>query len=229
MEVRFVTNFNDDAVFGIIYNQLKEEFSSVVNLPVQELPPQIRKADPRLTYIPHYRLINNFNPNVLIQIGPKVFSIAVVNEYPGWVIFNSYIKKYLSKLKESQIVQVVNRFSLRYMNFFPNKNILQNSELKIQLSDQMLNSLNCNLKVELQDQEFLNVLQVSSVATRQYGDTIENGSIIDIDTSCEKQMTGFLDDFESQMKRCHDIEKNLFFKVVSSDYLKSLNEVTYDS
>ena len=89
-ELRFVTNLPDDAVFGVIYNKFHDEFEGPEKLPVLQLPEAIRSQDPKLKYSPHYK----FNKgDYIMQVGPKVFSLANVNDYVAWDRFSEKIKE----------------------------------------------------------------------------------------------------------------------------------------
>jgi uncharacterized protein (TIGR04255 family) len=54
LEIRFRTTTHPNAVFGLIYNTLQEDFPRVESLPILQLPDQVRAADPNFKYKPHY-------------------------------------------------------------------------------------------------------------------------------------------------------------------------------
>jgi uncharacterized protein (TIGR04255 family) len=53
IEIRFDASLPGDAIFGIIYNMLKDEYTNLEKLPILELPDAIRTTDPNLMYSPH--------------------------------------------------------------------------------------------------------------------------------------------------------------------------------
>jgi uncharacterized protein (TIGR04255 family) len=226
MEIRFESSFDEAAVFGIVYSQLKDEFEKTLNLPVLELPASIRKTDPSLTFQPYYRLVSKVNKNALIQVGPRVFSVVITNSYTTWKDFLSDIDYGLSKLEQSKVVSKVSRLGLRYLNFFEG-NILTKSNLVINLSDQNFNSNKCQLRIEIPAGDFMNVLSVHNNAIMQTQDGIKIGSIIDIDTSVEKELPDFFNTRKKLLEDCHSIEKQLFSSLMSEEYVQTLKEIKY--
>ena len=47
-EIRFESSFPGDAIFGIIYNCFKDEYQTVEQLPILQLPAAVRTQDPAL-------------------------------------------------------------------------------------------------------------------------------------------------------------------------------------
>ena len=89
VEIRFDSNpdIPADAIWGIIYNSFKEEYSfkSIEKLPILQIPEPVRLNDPALIYKPNYKLSNE---KFIFQIGPKVISLASAPNYIGWRIFS---------------------------------------------------------------------------------------------------------------------------------------------
>lgn len=226
MEVRFDSNFDESVVFGIIYSQIKAEYLEIIKLPILEMPPSLRTTDPNLKYIPYYRIVSKENKNTLIQIGPKVFSVVITNDYPGWRKFLDVIEYGLQKLESSGVVSKITRFSLRYINFF-SENILLKSNLAIQLNNSSLNYLNTSMRIEIPDENFLNILSVSNNAIKQSENEIIKGSIIDIDTVMQVDLPNFFTDRTDLLESCHKVEKKLFASLLSEEYVKTLNKIKY--
>ncbi len=130
-EVRFESSYPRDAIFGTIYNQFKNEFQKVLQLPVLQLPAAIREQDPNLQFSPHYKLPAG---KFTIQIGPNVFSLINNRQYCGWKLFSHKIIETYQRLSELEIIQKHNRTALRYINVFEGMNIFDRSTLKIPAS-----------------------------------------------------------------------------------------------
>lgn len=228
MEVRFESKFDEAAVFGIIYSQIKDEFEKTINLPILEIPASLRKTDPSLLYLPYYRLESKINKNALIQIGPRVFSVILTEEYTGWNDFLAKIEYGLQKLEKSEVVSKITRFALRYVNFF-DENILTKSNLVIKLNNELLNRFNATMRLEIPDGDFLNVLSISNNVIKQTGSEIVKGSTIDIDTKIENELPNFFANRAKLLDDCHNTEKKLFSSLLSDEYVKTLKEITYVS
>ena len=96
-------------------DKFKNEFVKTQDLPVLQLPATLRKSDPNLIFQPYYRLESKTNKNILIQVGPKVFSVAITNDYTGWEEFLKYINLGLSKLEESGVMMPVLEYKSKYI------------------------------------------------------------------------------------------------------------------
>ena len=160
-ELRFVTNLPDDAVFGVIYNKFHNEFGKPDKLPVLQLPEAIRSQDQNLIYTPHYKFHEDA---YIMQVGPKVLSLANIKEYVGWDTFSDKIKETFEKLSDLEIVDRIERFGLRYINLFADINIYEKSMLQIQLEDKNLSKNDNNLTIVMKTGDFASKLIMANKA-----------------------------------------------------------------
>lgn len=219
-ELRFVTNLPDDAVFGVIYNKFHDEFGKPENLPVLQLPEAIRSQDLNLKYAPHYKFHKG---DYIMQVGPKVFSLANVKEYVGWDTFSDNIKETFEKLSSLEIVDKIERFGLRYINLFADINIYEKSMLQIQLEDKNLFKNDNNLSIVMKTGDFASkLIMVNNAQVKlQTPDKIANGSIIDIDVSLERKIK--FENINELIENAHKEEKKLFFSLLNPAFLKTFD------
>jgi len=135
-------------VFGVIYSSFRNETGEIEKLPILQLPEALRSTDPNLIYKPHYRLRKG---EYTVQIGPKVFSFANIEEYVGWNTFSTEIGNRFEKLFKLGIIKSIGRFGLRYINLFSDMNIYEKSTLKIHLgeSNQYGNQINLTMAMPM--------------------------------------------------------------------------------
>jgi uncharacterized protein (TIGR04255 family) len=221
-EIRFDSNVPADAVFGILYQGLKKDFSEAKPLSILNLPSEIRAADKGLAFQPHYRLTNDA---LVVLVGPKVVSVGMRGEYPGWAILSRRIKDTLNQVNQTGIVTKVLRVGLRYINFFP-FDIYPNLLLKITVEDTSFDGEETFFRTLLTSRGCKNLLQVrKGVALKKK--LSEKGSVIDIDSSSNApagELASFLDQF---LEDAHQSEKELFFGLLKPEFLKTLNPI-YD-
>lgn len=220
-ELRFVTNLPDDAVFGVIYNKFHNEFGKPEKLPVLQLPEAIRSQDPNLIYTPHYKF---YKGDYILQVGPKVFSLANVKEYAGWDTFSDKIRETFETLSELEIVVRIERFGLRYINLFADINIYEKSMLQIQLEDKNLSKNDNNLTIVMKTGDFASKLIMvnnAQVKLQIPTDKTTKGSIIDIDVSLERKIQ--FENINELIEDAHKEEKKLFFSLLNPDFLKTFN------
>lgn len=219
-ELRFVTTLPDDAVFGVIYNKFHNEFDETEKLPVLQLPEAIRSQEPNLIYSPYYKLHKS---DYIMQVGPKVFSLANVKEYLGWNTFSDKIKETFEKLSELGIVDRIERVGLRYINFFADINIYEKSMLQIQLEDKNLFKNDNKLTIVMKTGDFASkLIMVNNAQVKlQIPDKIAKGSIIDIDVSLERKIK--FKNINELIENAHKEEKKLFFSLLNPAFLKTFN------
>jgi uncharacterized protein (TIGR04255 family) len=222
IELRFSSDFPDDAVFGLIYNAFRDEYPTPEKLPILQLPERVRSQDPNLTYMPHYRSVKD---QYLMQIGPKMFSFANIKEYVGWDIFSKEIYSIIKRFLALGIVNELNRIGLRYINIFKDFNIFEESRLKIFLDSDLLCETENHLSIAIPSDDFntkLIMANNSNITLHVQKENIK-GSIVDIDVSLENSID--LENFEKIVEESHKKEKELFFKILTPKFLKTLNPV----
>ena len=116
VEIRFNSTLPPDAVFGVVYNKLKDSYKTAEQLPILQIPEAVRNNDSNLLYQPHYKLTKDY---YALQVGPKVISIAITDQkYTTWDSYYEEIQDVFKKIKEVDFISNVLRVGLRYINIF---------------------------------------------------------------------------------------------------------------
>lgn len=215
VEVRFTTKLHPSAVFGMIYNVLQTDFPKVENLPILQLPEAVRTTDPNFKFKPLYRISN---PNFVAQIGPDVLTISSFPKYAGWDKFSKQIFSILDRIEKVGIIDSVLRIGIRYINFFEN-DIFKDIDLKIYIGENDITYKNTIIRTEIEQESYRSSLQVANNANQNN----KLGSIIDIDTYTESNLSNFFKDKEDLISGGHTKEKELFYSLLKDDFLKTLN------
>jgi uncharacterized protein (TIGR04255 family) len=217
VELRFETDTPSDAVFGIIYQELKEQYTKVDKLPIMQLPDEIRSREPNLRFNPYYRLTSH---PFVIQIGPNVLAVSCPGEYIGWKQFCPTILDTYRKLNGLGIVRNPLRLGIRYINFF-DSDVFEKTILRLMLGKDVLQTDFATIRLQIKDADFVNILQISNNATVNVKDKTLKGSVIDIDTFRE-DVQDFFSNMEALITNGHETEKRLFFRLLKSDFLGTL-------
>ncbi len=220
VEIRFDSNLPGDAIFGVIYNQFKEDYPKFTKLPILQLPEAIRSRDPNLIFKPHYKIQKD---NFLLQIGPKVFAIANIGEYCGWDLFYENILKALATISKLNIVESVTRFGLRYVNVFEKFDIFKQSDFKAVLKGKPYENVKADITIELPSGNYIHKFKIINHATIVVENKNIEGSVIDIDISYEKKTDMFFKNMGEIIKTSHIEEKKIFFGLLKQSYIDSLN------
>lgn len=214
IELRFETDLVKSAVFGVIYNCIKEMYPGIVyNLPISQLPEQIRVSDPNLKYKPIYRLEND---NTILQIGTDVLCISSKMPYIGWNEFHNISVNIITKVMALGFIKRISRVGFRYVNFVEGdiKDLLK---MSFQLDDNTFNTLNIRTKID-KDGFSNNLFFSNDTFFKQ-----KKGSMIDIDTSKEYNDDSFVNNIESELQNAHQCEKELFFSLLKEELLQRFN------
>ncbi len=218
-EIRFESSLPGDAIFGIVYNQFKDEFQNVEQLPILQLPAAIRSQDPNLKFSPHYKIKKD---NFIIQIGPNVFSLTNVKEYCGWKVFSEKILDTYHKVSELNLIKRHTRTALRYINILPDINVFEKSNLGINLNDTTLGSNQINFMAEIPHEHGASNLRVINFAEAIFENKPIKGSIVDIDTHVQHEK---FENFKDTVECAHSAEKKLFFNLLKKEFIETLNPV----
>ncbi len=217
VELKFSSDLPKGAVFGVLYNSLKETFGKVEQLPTAMLPPEVIENDPNLKYRAHYKLTDGL---FSAQIGHNVVAFHSPVEYVGWQKFSENLISFFNKVKDSGVVSNPESLLLRYLNFFE-VNIYEQINLVIQLMKQEHISNNLVMRTEIKDGNFIKILQLANNVTVTGNFGQKTGSLIDITCLYNGQDT--LQSFTKIIDEAHKMEKELFFGLLKPEFLETLN------
>lgn len=215
VEIRFLPNTHPNAVFGLIYRALQNSFPNVENLPILQIPEPLRNLDPNLRYKPHYKISNS---EYVVQIGPDVISISSYPKYSGWINFSKKIIEVIENIEKASVIKNVLRVGIRYINFFEN-DIYNKINLNISINDSVIDYKSTFFRTEIIKSDFVNTLQVANNISNMN----RIGSLIDIDTSLEINLDKFFSEKNEILNNGHNLEKEIFFNLLSNNFLNSLN------
>jgi uncharacterized protein (TIGR04255 family) len=217
VEIRFETLLPSDAVFGVLYSLLSNQYKTFEKLPILQIPEILRSQDPNLKYQPAYKLIDE---NFWVQIGSNVISIVNVKDYVGWTLFSERINAVLNHLNDSSIISKITRFGIRYISFFA-LDIFEKINFNLTLNGNTFPTEQLVLRSLLRREGFLINLQVANKTI--VSNFTEMGSIIDIDTFLENEELTIFDIQSSSLEASHLEQKKLFFGILNEEFLVSLN------
>ncbi len=223
IELRFDSNYPPDAVYGVLYQKFTDSFSNKSNLPILQLPEEIRLKEPSLFYKPYYQLSEG---NYLLQIGPRVISFIIQNDYSSWEDFSTRFNECFEKTKEIGLYKTIKRIGVRYQNFFE-LNIFDKSDFIVELSGDSIKQQNLLLTTNFESERFNCKFQVSNNSERRKDNKVLKGSIIDIDASYENEAIE-VDQVKALVDEGHNEEKTLFFSSLKQDFINNDLNAEYE-
>ncbi len=221
VELRFDSNIPSDAIFGIIYNEIRTEFPKVEKLPILQVPEAIRSKDPNLIYQAHYALRQD---KFIFKIGPKVLTFSNINKYMGWEILFPKVVAIIRKINETKVIENAERIGIRYVNLFKSS-ILEKIHLDIKLIGEDVVEGTTNLRTELTDGDYLKIINIGNNIKVTSKDYNGSGSLIDIDCIYEfsQSESDYFNEYEKVINEGHEIEKRTFFSLLKDDFLAEFN------
>lgn len=220
VEFRFESEIPPDAILGMLFAVVRDEFSVFNKLPIADIPEEIRRNDPQLKFAPCYQSASG---SYRLNVGANVISLGNTGKYVGWEEnFYPSLQKLIRNLQKSEIVRNFTRIGIRYIDFFET-DIFDKITLSIKLNEKPLVA---------KQTSFTALFEHDSMTTRVLiqNNTIVNsekierfGSIIDTDTSFEPQNNISFDSLIESINKQHEVSLEVFFDLLKPEFLKTLN------
>ncbi len=223
VQLRFTSMLPSEAVFGVVYSKVGNEFDKVNNLPILQIPELVRAKDPNLTYQAHYSLIKDNYP-VQLNIGPRTITFSNTDRYIGWDNYYKFIGDTLEKINDTNVIHLPERIGVRYINFFEAQ-ILDRVSINLSIQNHEIKSESTNIRTELMDNNYLIIIQIVNNQNVTIQDKNNFGSLIDIDCiyNFEESNPSLNESFFSVIEEAHQKEKENFFGLLEADFLSELN------
>lgn len=225
-EVIFDRNLDIEpsAVYGKVYDQLRKRYPNVENMPLYQLPEEIRLRDDNLKNKPWHKF---FNDEFEVLVGGNIVAI-VSKEYHGWAQYSDEIKYVFNVFQDSNISSSISRIGLKYVDMFECPII---NKIGISLLSNL--SIDENLEIQLRTvlpvKDSLNAILaiMNNVKIEFMGEAKENVSLLDIDVYKiydTKNSCNYNEAIEI-LNDAHRYQKELFFNLVGKDFLIKNNYI----
>ncbi|NOX08917.1 MAG: TIGR04255 family protein [Gammaproteobacteria bacterium] len=224
-EVRFSSSEKEvsELLPGMIFGKLKSKFPKFENLPVKQIPKEIRQQDPDLRYRP---LVSLQGDSSKVQIGDHLFSLHIKRPYIGWDEKKKLISILIDCLKGTGLIETVERFSLKYVNIIPSEpdadNVFPSLKVGLQLGDLPVTDQGLHIRSEASIGG-VNVLIniIPSAYFMEDGEKIK-GAVLDVDAIKDLGVGNDLDSILSYLDEVHEIEKTVFFGLLKPETINKM-------
>ncbi len=233
-EVRFQNPENvpaSELLPGMLFPKVKEELPTLQALLPPQIPRAIIRKDPNLQYAASHRMSGK---QFSVSIGERVFSVNCRAPYVGWLSFKGKILTYARMLKDTGLANDVRRFSLKYINFISIDDFEEPYDAlaaSLTLGGYDLTKLNAQVTTEISEGDCLNIVKIlPNVFVEIDGSKgRKRGLILDVDSIYEAPAMPFWEDLESLIDRVRDVEKKIFFSLLSRKGLEKFEPVWSNS
>lgn len=229
-QVRFASPELPEVIVGRLSDLVDKAEYVATRLPIADIPAPIRQATPAFRHQATLELRNKDGARI-IRIGEDVLSVHVagVRRYPGWSVFQGFLRSSFTGLFEKLQNVECKAISFRYINAVTrDRHALSdvhqlNLEIKVN-SIALTGPVNLNFVVE-QGKEHL---VTTRIAHQQFvqGDLPEGTSaIIDVEVSTGPEYrASSVDDLMNWVEDAHSHEKTAFFSLIPNKVLSTLVE-----
>lgn len=219
-EARFVSTQPWATLPGLLFSQIRERYRDQVNLPLLQLPEQVRMQDPALAHLP---LLQFRGETFLVQLGPRVVSLVTKHrQYPGWAAIREELYWLLPRVRSAGFVREPERLGVRYIDFFAG-DLFPQLRLGVQVDGVPLQKHQVDLTTILRFDRISARLQVSNGAIVGYPGGPEVGSVLDLDTWLGPADADLFENGLERFGELHATVKRVFFGLLKPDYLQQLH------
>lgn len=209
------------AVYGKVYDALKQRYPDAHNLPLFQLPEEIRLKDDNLKHKPWHKF---FNEEFEVLVGGNIVAVVAKKEYQGWTKYSQEINYVFDVFQKANITSSITRISLKYVDMFECP-IVNQIDISLTSSLGINESLEIQLRTLLPEKNSLKaILGIMNNVTIEYlGEAKENVSMLDIDVfkTYESKDSCTYEDALKVLEDSHQYQKELFFQLVSEEFLKA--------
>ncbi len=219
VEFRFLTDWDVERLREAVYSRVNNQYPPFEELPIKKIPQEILDHEEALRYQPYYQATTS---SLILLLGARMVSVVNSKPYLGWEAFQYESLKIWNMVNELGAVQEIERLGLRYTNVFEDIEIFSKTSLSPTLALEFsgFTQGTSYFRTFFRRDTFGCLLQVSNELTEPHQQS--TASLIDIDISLEK---GHLHNSTiiDALDVAHTIEKELFFGLLQSEFLNTLN------
>ncbi len=226
MEIRFTAQVGlhaSDLLPGMLFSSLRADYPKLENLPVSQIPAELRKRDPNLLFKPTRKLSGK---QFSISIGDNVLSISCQRPYVGWDEFQPKIIGAIELIKNTSLIQRVDRVSVKYVNLIPEVD-LGALKASVRIGEYDLINHGCTIRTDIVENGIINIIQIITNATAEIVDKKEiiSGLLLDIDCIYDCKDEDFWNRYKDIIENVRKQEKKIFFSMLESETLNGLEPV----
>lgn len=207
---------------GAIFPKLKDRFPQVQRTAFSQFAGFL--DDPNLQYQPRLILLGD---NLRVHIGDRAIGLVCVKPYVGWKAFRPLILELLQIVIASKVVNESERISLKYTNLLEGKTTYA-EQFSLVHYNASLGRAKYNLsecltftRSEIQKDGLINIVELGANSEIQAPTGSVKGLYIAVD-SIYNSPPDFLADPEPHVEKVHDVEKSVFFGVLTDNTIESM-------
>ena len=217
---------------GYLFATFRGEIGATETLPAGMVPEALRAQDPNLAYASVVRLEWR---QYFVLIGSRSVAIACRLPYPKWPQFRSDALALFHSVLQSSLVKGIDRYSVKYVNFFPSADGKQGytemMDWSLRIGELTVGQESTQLRVEVPSGDVVTALTIISPAqVTRPDEPAKLGGVVDVDTICNhvtNDVAAFDSELEVRLNHVRQINKQAFFDCLTQKSI-ALMEPEYD-
>jgi len=212
-----------DLLPGLVFKALPDKYPNIVRLPSADIPAPIVERDPKLRYVPKIRLEGG---NQAVQIGEHVVALSCRRPYSGWKTFSEDIRTVIKIVRDTGLIDRLERFSLKYIDLIeldqpPSLSCLN---LELKMGGYEIDTRPVQLRTEIKEGNLIHIIQIVSPAEASIpGESGRvSGVLLDIDSIRPMKENEFWPDIDSHLDDVHLSSKKMFFALLTPETIDNL-------
>jgi uncharacterized protein (TIGR04255 family) len=207
---------------GMLFNEFRSEFPNIEKTPLTGMPSQLLEADSRLRYAHYYKLPGDA---YTLLVGEHVFSVSCKRPYTGWSNYQSKIIEMMDFVHNANVIDAVERFSLKYSNFVSIDNDMTLNNFLVEISAGEFDITNQPLifHTELIVDDYINIIDIKTGAVATLvGEGEFKGVAFDVDTIHKGGYANFWEEISDLLEEAHAVEKKVFTGLLKPEAIERL-------
>ncbi len=228
VEVKYASSIPFQVLIGFFYNSLDDTYI-YTNQPISssQINPQISLSN-EIAIFGGQNFF--FTDKIKIQLQPNSLIFNCINEYIGWDEYRLEIEKTLKQFFTLKDIEKYTRIGVRYVSEYPEMDIKNCVKFDFTFGLSEVKSDTYLFRSEFIWDEHRVILNLQHKAPVLKTKVDKNKaeitsvpvSIIDIDVIADKLEINNLEKLMEYIDKVHQNEKEIFFKILKDDFLKSL-------
>lgn len=212
-----------DLLPGVVFKALPDKYSNIVRLPSADIPALLVEHDPKFRYVPKIRLEGR---NQAVQIGERVVSLSCRRPYSGWKTFSDDIRTVIKIVRDTGLIDRLERFSLKYIDLIELDQLpsLSCLNLELKMGGYEINTRPVQLRTEIKEGDLIHIIQIVSSAEASIpGESGRvSGVLLDIDSIRPMKENESWSDVDNNLDDVHLSSKKMFFDLLTPETTDNL-------
>ena len=212
-----------DLLPGLVFKALPDKYPNIVRLPPADIPMPLVEHNPKLRYIPKIRLEGG---SQAVQIGEHMVSLSCRRPYSGWNMFSEDIRTLMKIVRNTGLIDQLERFSLKYIDLIeldqpPSLSCLN---LELKMGGYEIDTRPVQLRTEIKEDDLIHIIQIVSPAEAFIpGESGRvSGVLLDIDSIRPMKENESWPDVDSHLDDVHLSSKKMFFSLLTPETIDNL-------